>query len=133
MRFRQYKMAERHHRDLLQASRSSRSWQWVERKNPAQQHPTDFAVLRIDAADSATIRVSTYAWWRLILCCHAQKQSTARLSRLHVGHPCCSCYCRLVNAVISIQEAGGLLLGQSVHVHVTAGALIALTVLHSCL
>lgn len=56
VRFRQYKMAERHHRDLLQASRSSRSWQWVERKNPAQQHPTDFAVLRIDAADSATIR-----------------------------------------------------------------------------
>ena len=31
-------------------------WEWVERRNKAAKHPTDFAVVRLGGADDATTR-----------------------------------------------------------------------------
>ena len=63
VRFREYAMAEAHHTALQTAltggssSGDSGGWEWVERRNPAAAHPTDFGLLRLAPAGEAALKV----------------------------------------------------------------------------
>lgn len=62
VRFHEYRMAADHRAALTQAlsaaaPSSSGGWEWVERRNPAAAHPTDFALLRLAAPGEAEIKV----------------------------------------------------------------------------
>lgn len=61
MRFRQYRMAPDHHAALDAAlPGAAAGWEWVERRNKAAAHPTDFGLVRLAAGVEGALKVGAH-------------------------------------------------------------------------
>ncbi len=86
VRFREYRMAAEH-RAALEASLGAGGspgglrWQWVERRNSAAAHPTDFGLLRVDLADAQALKARPL--W--VTCAPARNKACVRLGPAAAG------------------------------------------------